>query len=130
VNLMQLPETRAGHTSEAQFVKGQCIEGAVLKNLTAVFVESGGARCLPNGKWRFKMETECICQKGYEFLIGIGTCQRCPRGTYKQHTGNHKCSVCPLNSLARNYGQNRCECLPGYFRLSADSAESGTMDCY
>ncbi|OON21676.1 hypothetical protein X801_02426, partial [Opisthorchis viverrini] len=130
VNLMQLPETRAGHTSEVRFVKGQCIEGAALKNLSAGFVESSGAQCLPNGKWRFKMETECICQKGYEFLIGIGTCQSCPRGTYKQHTGNHKCSVCPLNSVARDYGQNRCECLPGYFRLSVDSAESETMDCY
>ncbi|KER26075.1 hypothetical protein T265_14075, partial [Opisthorchis viverrini] len=125
-----LQKTRAGHTSEVRFVKGQCIEGAALKNLSAGFVESSGAQCLPNGKWRFKMETECICQKGYEFLIGIGTCQSCPRGTYKQHTGNHKCSVCPLNSVARDYGQNRCECLPGYFRLSVDSAESETMDCY
>ena len=36
-----------------------------------------------------------VCLPGYTKGYGTGNCVPCPRGTYKNITGNHACQSCP-----------------------------------
>ncbi|VDP65114.1 unnamed protein product [Echinostoma caproni] len=129
VNLMQLPQTHAGHNAEIRFVPGTCVSGAThsVGPFPMAFTKGPtrvpGAFCMVNGKWHLDDdEFQCICEPGFELGPKGLTCEACLRGTFKPIAGNGQCRVCPLNSMATNLGQLQCDCLPGYFRLSRISS--------
>ncbi|XP_075544125.1 sushi, von Willebrand factor type A, EGF and pentraxin domain-containing protein 1-like isoform X1 [Dermacentor variabilis] len=59
----------------------------------------------------------CVCKPGYEGGGTVGNCQRCGRGTYKEHAGSNNCKPCPPNSTTSGEGSTteaQCSCIPGY----------------
>ncbi|XP_064481555.1 sushi, von Willebrand factor type A, EGF and pentraxin domain-containing protein 1-like isoform X4 [Ornithodoros turicata] len=59
---------------------------------------------------------QCVCERGYFGMGGVGQCHPCPKGTYKDELGEH-CKSCPKNSTTSGTGATsnaQCSCLEGY----------------
>jgi len=76
------------------------------------------------------------CPRGTQASGPLGTCVRCPRGTY--WTKRDTCTVCPDNKYQNGYGQSSCKACPkgktifgtlAYMHDSASDCFSATASC-
>jgi len=64
---------------------------------------------------------KCVCDAGFEELLGGSECTPCGNETYKTSRGDSVCTQCPLHSFALEGGAvsvEQCLCKPGMYKES------------
>ena len=60
----------------------------------------------------------CLCNAGFQRLVGASACQPCPKGTYSAHASDASCASCPKGSTTEGTGAKSIiscgVCLDGY----------------
>ena len=68
--------------------------------------------------------SKCSCNKGYGFN-GLGTCQACITGQFKNTVSNESCSLCVPNSITNVSSATQCFCVEGFDM----NIETGSCQC-
>jgi hypothetical protein len=77
-----------------------------------------------------KQWTSCVCDAGYFRPGSFRDCEACPKGTYKEATGETSCIECPENTYQPELGQVLpSTCLDCPYHSNSDKGSGDYDDC-
>ena len=72
----------------------------------------------------------CSCIPGWSGPDGLGECNRCPIGTYKDSMGSHECFPCPAATYSGTSGNDNVSlCLPCPAQMSSSEGSISITAC-